>query len=234
MPLEISIPLFFIGVIIQIVDKLSERYKESIEKVPYLKTVLFWLSILIIIVGGIGTISSLLQTKKYEVYAAPGEIKLGHQRNKHFTLKITNNQNFAVFDVNLGICCNNKKIDLSSISLKPAKEDKIPGVPFSILRLDFCNACSAFVIRSINAHSTKEFFVRIQGDKVKNDSLISFLVYDWAHEPSLFEIPTTKHQFANPPKHFKDFFNKKSEKEQKTGRAFFQRLKLPKNPYFHN
>lgn len=215
-------------------DKLSENYKEYIEKVPYLKTGLFWLSIVIIFCGGYGTVSSIIQKKRFEVYAAPSEIKLGHQRNKKFTLKVTNNQDFAIYDANLGICTNNKDLDLRLISLDPVKEVEIPGVPFSMFRIDLGNSCCCIVLGGINAHSTNEYYVRIQGEKVKRDSLISFVIHDWGKEPSLFDIPTTKGQFSDPPKKFEDFFSEESEKEPKTGRAYFQKFKTPTNPYFNN
>ena len=234
MPLNISILLLIIGLIIQIFDKMSERYRESIEKIPFLKTGLFWLSLLIILIGGYGTICSMLQAQKHKVYAAPSEIRLGHQRNKSFTLKITNNQNFAIFNVNVGICWNNKKFDQNLISINPVKGVEIPRVLTQLFRVYFTNACSALVISDINAHSTKEYFVRIQGEGLKSDSLISFVVYDWAPEPFSFDFPITKDQFAESPKNFEDYFKEKSEEEQKTGRAFIDKFKAPTNPYFQN
>jgi hypothetical protein len=48
----------------------------------------------------------------------------------------------------------------------------------------------------------------------------------------LFNIPTTRDQFENPPKNFGEFFDEESSKKEKTGQAWFQRWKAPINPYF--
>lgn len=231
MPITLSIILAIVGLIIQIANKVSEKYKEHIEKIPYLKTALFWASIVIILFGSYGTINSMLQKKRYEVAAAPSEIKLKHQRNKNVDLKVTNNQDFSIFDAHLGICTDNKDLDLSLISLKHVKKIENPGAFFSAFRYDFSNACRCIVLGSINAHSTKEYHVRLQGEKLKKDSLISFTIYYWSKEPSQFDIPITKDQYSNPPKNFKDHFSKKSEMEPKTASAYYQNLKAPTNPY---
>ena len=84
MPLYIAIPMVAIGVLIQLTNKLSEKYKDSIDKIPYLKTVLFWLSLALIVLGGYHTIDTLIKAQKYEIHASPAEINLEHRRNKNF------------------------------------------------------------------------------------------------------------------------------------------------------
>jgi hypothetical protein len=230
--LYIAIPIIIVGLIIQIVDKFSNDYKEYIAKIPYLKITLFWLSVVLIAYGGYNAIDSLLKTKKFEVYASPSEIKLRDRINKDFVLKVSNNKNITVYDVNLSICLDNQSIDHSIIKIEPVYKEVIPNVPFSLMGAILSNGCSTLAFHSLSPVSSKEFYVRIDGETVAVDYRISFLVYDWALEPSLFNIPTTKEQFQSPPKNFEGFFDDKSADKEKTGKAWFQKWKAPINPYF--
>ena len=232
--LYFAIPLIVVGVIIQLVDKFSNVYKEYIEKIPYLKKATFWLSIVLIILGGYQAVNSLIDSQKYEVYASPAEIKVRSFINKDFVLKITNNKNIAIYDVNCSICFNDQSIDQSIIKIEPITKDVIPNVPFSLMGCVLSNGCSTISLYGINPHSSKEFYIRINGATIKTDYRISFSVYDWSLEPSLFNIPTTHDQFKNPPKNFEEFFDEESSKKEKSGQAWFQKWKAPNNPYFPN
>ena len=113
--LYFAIPLIVVGVIIQLVDKFSDDYKEYIEKIPFLKKTIFWLSIILIILGGYQAVNWFIESQKYEVYASPSEIKMRSFINKDFVLKITNNKDIAIYDVNCSICFNDQSIDQSII-----------------------------------------------------------------------------------------------------------------------
>ena len=188
--LYIAIPLILIGVLIQLVDKFSNDYKEFIEKIPYLKKTIFWLSIILIVLGGYQAVYSLIQSQKYEVYASPSEIKLRSHINKDFVLKISNNKDIAVCDVNCRICFDNQTIDQSIIKIEPIAKDVIPNVPFSLMGCVLSNGCSTISLYGISPHASKEFYIRIDGETINTDYRLSFNVYDWSLEPSLFNIPT--------------------------------------------
>jgi hypothetical protein len=232
MPFYISISLIAIGIIIQLLNKFNENYKETIEKVPYLKIVLFGLSIVLTVFGGYQTIYSVYQSyqeKKYEIYASPSEIELMPRTNKNSILTVSNDKDFAIFDVNLSICCDNKSIDSSFIKIDPVEKDVIPDVPFSIAIITLSNGCSIMLIHSIDPHSTKKFYFSIKGENIEVNSRISFRVYDWAREPSSFNISTTKEQF---PEYFQEYFGDKSPDTEKASRVFCQRWRASANPYF--
>lgn len=230
--LYIAIPLIIIGVVIQLVDKLSDVYKDHIEKIPYLKKTIFWLSIIIIILGGCQTVISILKSQKYEVYASPSEIKMRSHINKNFVLSITNNQDIAAYDVIFSICFDNQSIDKSIIEIEPITKDSIPNVPFSLMSIRLSNGCSTISLYSINPHSSKEFYVRINGSAVDTDYRVSFNVYNWALEPSLFDIPATHEQFKTPPKKFEEYFSEETLDDEKSAQTWFQKWVTPVNPYF--
>lgn len=235
MPLYISIPSIAIGIILQLFNKFSENYKETIEKVPYLKIVLFWLSLVFIVFGGYQTLYSVYrsnQEKKYEIYASPSEIKLMPRTNKDFILTVSNNKDYAIFDVNLSICSDNQSIDTSFLEIDPVEKDVIPNLPFSIVGITLSNGCSSILFHSINPHSSKQFRVRLKGEKIEVKSRISFLVYDWAPAPSSFDLSITKEQSLSFPKNFQEYFDDKSPDTEKTGQDFFQSWRAPGNPYF--
>lgn len=242
MPLYISLPLIAICIIIQLLNKFNENYKKTIKKVPYLKNILFALSIVIIVFSGSQAVvqsiqekkaaDRLIQEKKYEIYASPSEIELMPRTNKNFPLTVSNNKDFAIFDVNLSICSDNKSMDPSSIEIDPIKKEKIPNVPFSMAMITLSNGCTIIVFHSISPHSSKEFNVTIKGEKVEVKSRISFLVYDWAPEPSLFDISIMKGQSLSLQRNFQDYFDDKSHDTEKIGQVFFQRWRAPVNPYF--
>jgi hypothetical protein len=216
--------------LIQLVDKFSGHYKELTEKKPYLKKAIFWISMALIIIGGIQAVVSYKETKKYAVYASPSELKMEPRMNKPFTLTITNNNNFAIYDINFSICLDNESIDNSIIEVVPVQKDSIPNVPFSLMGVDLSNACSTIVFPNISPHSSKDFYVTINGEKVNTPYRISFLVYDWALAPSLFSVSTTKDQPM--PKNLGEYFKEKSAGQEKNGKTTFQLWKAPVNPYF--
>lgn len=156
------------------------------------------------------------------IFVSPSEITLTHQTTRNFILKIANNQDFAIFDVHLNISVNNKALELSLIKIEPIKTEAIPGVPFSMFRIDLSNGCSGIIFGSINAHSTREFNMKIEGEKIKTDSKISFAVYDWSLEPSLSDLSTKP--FKKFPNNFEEFFKDKGKRIGKDCPCIFSKI----------
>ena len=86
--------------------------------------------------------------------------------------------------------------------IEPLTKDVIPNVPFFFDGQFLSNGCSTISLYGINPHSSKEFYIRINGATIKTDYKVSFSVYDWSLRPYLYNIPTTQDQFNNPPKNF--------------------------------
>jgi hypothetical protein len=231
MSLYVSIILIAIGGIVHLLNLFSENYKEAFEKVPYLKTILSCLSVAIIVFGCYQLIHQLIQKGKHEICTSPSEIRLMPLTNKDFILTVSNNKDFAIFDVHLSICSDNKSID-SLVIVEPVKTDVNFDIPFSMAIVRLSNGCSSIVFHTIDPHSSKEFRVSVKGEKIQVKSRISFLVYDWTQAPSAFSTPITEEESLSWPSSLQEYFDDRSIDTERIGQYFFQKWMAPSNPYF--
>lgn len=160
-----------------------------------------------------------------KINASPSEIHLRSHSNKPFRLKLTNNEDSAVFDVNFSICVDNKILNPCSIQLIPVKNEDNPNIPFPMLRVLYSNGCCGVIIQDISPHSTREFDTTIIGENVDGDSKVSFSIYQWSRESSVYIFSSTG--IKNLEELFKPL--KPGEKRDLSENL---NLKVPLNPYF--
>ncbi len=228
----IYISLITIGIVIQILDKYYTAYKNRIKNNPILRAVLLCLSIVLITINGVLVLIPICESQRYEVYASPSEINVRQRTNKDLVLKITNNKDYAIYDVSVSVCINDINVNPDIIDIMPAEVKEDPNIPFILVGYVLSNGCSTFSFHSISPHSTRDFHIRVKHENNIEDHKIAFIVYDWALEPSLFDVPITNEQFRNIPKNFHEFYEKKEEGIENRGHAWLQRIKIPQNPYF--
>ena len=168
-----------------------------------------------------------------KIAVSPSEVTVIPQTQKDFNLKVLNTQDFAVFDVHLSICTNNKVLVISPKDVRPVVEEDIPGVPISMFGIHLTNGCTAIIFGSVNAHTTKEFYIKIRGEKMAVDSKVKFEIYNWSLEPSFFSVRTSKkYASEGAPRNLGEMFESETGQTEKTGHAYIRKIKVPKNEFF--
>ena len=171
--------------------------------------------------------SNGITIKELDVTCHPTEIELRKGRNRSIPIKITNHNNFPIFDAHLGICID--KQEPLGIFLKiSTNNNSALSLPKP---MSFQNRCFVLILKSIDQNDTETINIHIDGEKAQYDSRMSFKVYSWEKEPMSFDIPVTEDQIKDPPKHFTEFSDENIPESEKTKRILFQRIKVPKNPY---
>ena len=176
----------------------------------------------------------------YRVIVSPSKVTLSGNMSQKFTLTITNNQDFTIFNVNLGVCLNYRACsNESAVNIEPTNKEDLTGhnVKVSMCAVGLTNGCEGIVFNSIGPRAMKSFSVTIEGQKLKPNSQIAFEAYNWYLEPK-FEFTTVpkKWTFEGLPQYIdtNKLFDKKSSEEKpgETGYMYRWLMKLPKNPFF--
>lgn len=225
----LGLMLILIGLAGALIDKISNNFKEFLNKKPLLKRIKFVVTIMILVLGGIISLIIYLKSKEFEVYVSPNKAKVNAQVEKSIVLKVTNNKEYAIYDVQAGIFLDNLNIDKKIFKIEPVNEIVTPYKAL-FWGAGLSNGCLTLNINSISPNSTIEFYLNINGLKIKNDFNILFRIYNWSLESSAFTVPISKEQFNNLPENYNGFFN--DDFNKKTGSTLFVKFNCPNNPYF--
>jgi hypothetical protein len=211
MKLVSSIIFIVLGCILQLYRILPDKFIKHLKKrLPYLNTITIIMSILLIIYGGYKTVTLLIESHKYNLFVSPEEIEVHRQTNKEFILKVTNNYDFPLYDIQLEMLVQRGDLKSNKIKLKPIK--KVEGLPGNVMGLfgydkETGKQWQMIMFADLNAHSTKEFLTIADCTNCAENSTVTFEVTHWSNSPSSFSFKPKK-DFNKAPKNFEDFFKK--------------------------
>jgi hypothetical protein len=151
------------------------------------------ISILIIVlislsVWGYSIIKEKRDFERNKVVVSPSNIVIAHNTSKNLVLSVTNNNNYAIFDICLSVCVDNETLTPQLINIVPIIDGGLSGANSAGLIYVFSNKCVAIVfggIKGINSNSTKDcYIISMNGENLKDDIRVVFNVYDWSKSPS--------------------------------------------------
>jgi tetratricopeptide (TPR) repeat protein len=117
---------------------------------------------------------------------APDSLDVSPGYSKKSLIKIVNNQDFPVFQIDLQISVEEGDLSVDDIKLNPKDEAKQPSdlggiiVSNDVFGLGVITSEGKrenhIIIRDIDAHSTKEFFAEIDANKARQQSKVVFKI----------------------------------------------------------
>lgn len=155
---------------------------------PICKTIVNLASILVIILGAVHVIYVEYIREKHSVFLVPKAIEIRPGSRKKISLKIINNQNFPIYQIIVKVAVEEGDLSLKDLEINPKdghkEEIKIGNVTLYIDILGMGTSTEEdFIIREINAHSTKDYIVEINGENIQKKSRIIFKIVRTENNP---------------------------------------------------
>jgi tetratricopeptide (TPR) repeat protein len=209
MDLKIMIPYLVAAAFVNIFQLYRLLPKEYVDKIntrlPYISWIVLALSILILLIGLFIAVKTELEKSKYKFFISPASRTIAPGVNETFTLKITNNNDYPVYEIHLLSLIDKGDLNSDDISIQPVEQKQKVQQEFkskegSII-ISFDNYAMHIkdkngrkglvnIIYDINAHTTKEFIVNIRGNRIKDTSSVTFSIDRYSKEPAKVQSGT--------------------------------------------
>jgi len=163
-------------------------------KIPYFNTITICLSVLLLLGGIYHQVTTEIDKKKYSVFVSPETISVNPGYSKKSILKIVNNHDYPLYQIDLKIAVEEGDLSVDDVKLDQRDEMKLKsstgGVTWGhdVLGIGMITKEGKRedhkIIYELDAHSTKEFFVEIDANRIKQKSKVDFQIVRTATEPA--------------------------------------------------
>ena len=178
-----------VGSLIEAIRRLSNEWEwlgSITSKIPYFNTITIVLSVICVLIGVVHQVKTEIDKKQFSFFVAPESIDVHPGYSKRTLLKIVNNQDFPIYQIDLEISVEEGDLSVDDFKLypkdMPKMESETGGVVISwdvFAMVGITNEGKRkkhIIIYDIAAHSTKEYFAEINADKMHQKSKIVFQI----------------------------------------------------------
>jgi tetratricopeptide (TPR) repeat protein len=201
MNIPIIVIYLAIGGLLQLFRVLTDNFdwvKNVTSKIPYYKTITICITVLLIIAGVLLQIKTEFDKQRYSIFVVPKNITVTPGYSKKAIIKIVNNNDYPVYQIDLKVSVEEGDLPVDSIKLDPKDEAKIKSeigsdtdkiiISHDQLGIGTINEEGKrenhIIIYDIDAHTTKEYFAEINANNIKSRSKVNFEIVRTATEPS--------------------------------------------------
>ena len=182
-----------VGAFIQAIRLLSPEWTwlgSMTSKIPHFKVITIVLSILCVLSGAIYQAITEFNKKQYSVFVVPESLDVSPGYNKRFIMKIVNNQDFPIYQIDLRIAVERGDLSVNDIRLNSTVESKIKSemksetgkvtISHDVIGLGMTTKDGKrenhLILYDIDAHATREFSVDINANNMQQHSKAVFQI----------------------------------------------------------
>jgi tetratricopeptide (TPR) repeat protein len=171
---------------IRIIAKEWNWLGSKTSKLPYFNAITTSLFGVLLLVGIYFPVKAQIDKTMYSVFVSPKTISVSPSYNKKSLLKIVNNKDYPLYQIDLKIAVEEGDLSVDAVKLNPKDkmklESDIGGVTLGhdvfgigVITEDGIREDHK-IIYELDAHSTKEFFVEIDATNLKKKSKVVFKI----------------------------------------------------------
>jgi tetratricopeptide (TPR) repeat protein len=192
---------FILGGLIEAIRRLTPIWPWLSHKTTdmlYLDKILISITVLLFLIGIFYQVKAEFEKKKYSIFVSPEKIQVTPGYSKKSILKIINNHDYPLYQIDLRIAVEKGDLSVDAIKLdqkdKTKMESTIGGaingitIAWDIFGIGVITENGKRedhrYIYELDAHSTKEFIIEINADKITQNSLAIFQIVRTSTEPT--------------------------------------------------
>jgi Tfp pilus assembly protein PilF len=189
MSLLISILLIVVGGVLEGVRRLSNEWSflnSLIAKIPYHNAVMITITIICVVLGIAYQLKTEVEKRIYSVIVVPEFTDVSPGYNKKAILKIVNNQDYPIYQIDLQVTVEEGDLSVDNVKLDLKEKSKITSnigglaVSHDVIRMGMVTTEGKredhLIIYDVDAHSTKELNIEVDASKFKTKSRVHFQI----------------------------------------------------------